>query len=175
MHTDPTLDIFDNITVQIGARFRSFSNTTCSAFKTKELRREMEARKRGKSKGEKKAHDPIVLGLSADPVIELDSQMENRDDGQEVIEVTESRAEKRADGKEVTEVTESREKQADGKEANGRRPKKFKLQSYKYHSLGDYPKMIRRYDTTDSYSTEAVSAIISHRWWLTMMLPSSVG
>lgn len=37
-----------------------------------------------------------------------------------------------------------------------RRPKTFNLQTYKFHSLGDYVKTIRRYGTCDSYSTEIV-------------------
>jgi hypothetical protein len=37
------------------------------------------------------------------------------------------------------------------------RRKKFNLQTYKYHSLGDYAAMIRRYGTCDSYTTEMVS------------------
>lgn len=39
----------------------------------------------------------------------------------------------------------------------GPRRKTFNLQIYKYHSLGDYSKTIRRFGTTDSYSTEPVS------------------
>jgi hypothetical protein len=38
-----------------------------------------------------------------------------------------------------------------------RRPKPFNLQTYKFHSLGDYVETIRRYGTCDSYSTEIVS------------------
>ena len=38
-----------------------------------------------------------------------------------------------------------------------RRQKTLNLKTYKYHSLGDYPAMIRRYGTCDSYSTEIVS------------------
>jgi hypothetical protein len=37
-----------------------------------------------------------------------------------------------------------------------RRLKTFNLQTYKFHSLGDYETTIRRYGTTDSYSTEIV-------------------
>ena len=40
---------------------------------------------------------------------------------------------------------------------DGRRIKKFNLWTYKYHTLGDYADTIRRYGTTDSYSTEPVS------------------
>ena len=35
--------------------------------------------------------------------------------------------------------------------------KKFNLQIYKYHALGDYADTTRQYGTTDSYSTEPVS------------------
>jgi hypothetical protein len=39
---------------------------------------------------------------------------------------------------------------------NVRRKKKFNLQTYKFHALGDYVSTIRRYGTCDSYSTEPV-------------------
>ena len=38
-----------------------------------------------------------------------------------------------------------------------RRPKTFNLQTYKLHALGNYMSSIRRYGTTDSYSTEPAS------------------
>lgn len=37
------------------------------------------------------------------------------------------------------------------------REKKFNLNTYKYHSLADYPDMIRQFGTSDSYNTEIVS------------------
>jgi hypothetical protein len=40
------------------------------------------------------------------------------------------------------------------------RYKKFTLQTYKYHALGDYVDIIRRYGTTDSFSTETVRSQI---------------
>jgi hypothetical protein len=39
----------------------------------------------------------------------------------------------------------------------GRRKKTFNINTYKAHALGDYVATIRRYGTTDSYSTEPVS------------------
>lgn len=44
MHTDLTLDIFDSATTEIGSALRHFATSTCSAFTTKELRREVAAR-----------------------------------------------------------------------------------------------------------------------------------
>jgi hypothetical protein len=41
------------------------------------------------------------------------------------------------------------------------RPRKgYSLNTYKFHSLGDYVETIRRYGTTDSYTTEVVSCIV---------------
>jgi hypothetical protein len=42
---------------------------------------------------------------------------------------------------------------------NARRIKTFNFQTYKFHALGDYVSTIRRYGTTDSYSSEPVSPI----------------
>ena len=40
---------------------------------------------------------------------------------------------------------------------SARQPKQLNLRTYKFHSLGDYPYMIRRFGTIDSYSTQPVS------------------
>jgi hypothetical protein len=40
---------------------------------------------------------------------------------------------------------------------NARKPKKLNLRTYKHHALGDYVEAIKRYGTTDSYSTQGVS------------------
>lgn len=42
--------------------------------------------------------------------------------------------------------------------SSARRPKGLNLQTYKLHSLADYPAHIRAFGTTDSYSTQTVSA-----------------
>jgi hypothetical protein len=44
-----------------------------------------------------------------------------------------------------------------GGKANGPRPMKFSLRTYKFHALGDYVHTIRRVGTSDSYSTEPAS------------------
>lgn len=35
----------------------------------------------------------------------------------------------------------------------------FNINTYKFHALGDYEKMIRQFGTTDSYTTEVVSVL----------------
>lgn len=107
MHTDETLKIFDDLTIRIGAEFRTFNKKTCPAFETRELKRETEARKRRQSKKSGTTGAPTVEQLGAD----------------------------------------------------GPLPKIFNIQTYKHHSLGDYPKAIRTFGTADSYSTEPVGNI----------------
>jgi hypothetical protein len=45
MHTDASLNILDEETVRIGTELRAFADKTCSSFKTRELSREIKARK----------------------------------------------------------------------------------------------------------------------------------
>jgi hypothetical protein len=52
-------------------------------------------------------------------------------------------------------VSESRRPTAPNSTA--RKQKKFNLRTYKLHALGDYVDTIRRFGTTDSYSTQSVS------------------
>ena len=100
MHTDDTLDIFDEATRGIGAEFRAFKKKTCAAFSTTELDREREARlRKGLKKGQTSKSSTSSERLS----------------------------------------------------------KTINIQTYKHHSLGDYPAMIRRFGTLDSLSTEPVS------------------
>jgi hypothetical protein len=98
MHTDYTLDMLDSTTIALGRSFRAFTKHTCGAFKTFELHRETEARRRRQ--------------LRANPISGTPST---------------------------------------------RLPKSFNLQTYKFHSLGDYAATIRRFGTSDSYTTEIVS------------------
>ena len=44
MHTDTTLNIMDAVTSDLGQKLRAFQKTTCAVFKTRELRREANAR-----------------------------------------------------------------------------------------------------------------------------------
>jgi hypothetical protein len=111
MHTDRTLAILDETTARMGDEFRAFAGNTCSAFDTRELKREMDARKRRKLK--KTQLNSAEKGAAA-------SHSRTREDA-------------------------------------GPRRRKFNLHTYKYHSIGDYAKMIRQLGTSDSFSTEPVN------------------
>lgn len=45
---------------------------------------------------------------------------------------------------------------AEGKTPLTRKSKQLNLYTYKYHALADYPNTIRRFGTTDNYSTQTV-------------------
>jgi hypothetical protein len=130
MHHDLTLDILDSVTVALGNLLRSFSDVTCPAFETKELRREADARGRRESRKAAASH----YVSNAPPVDQASSGP-----GDSSVRLT---IEHRTSGGVV-----------------GRRPKKFNLGTYKGHSYGDYAKAIREYGTTDSFSTESVRDI----------------
>ena len=53
----------------------------------------------------------------------------------------------------------SKRTQATALRAQTRQLKSLNLQTYKFHTLADYPLQIRMYGTTDSYSTQSVSAL----------------
>jgi len=59
MHTDYTLVLLDEVTVSLGNELRRFSEHTCSAFDTRELRREAAARIRRESK--KISHSKMIV------------------------------------------------------------------------------------------------------------------
>ena len=50
MHTDDTLGLMDLVTVMLGNHLCMFASETCTAFATRELRREAEARTRCQSR-----------------------------------------------------------------------------------------------------------------------------
>ena len=116
MHSDPTLQLLDDLTTEIGSSLREFSSVVCPSYKTRELPRELEARHRRAAK-QSKADDVAARGVD--------------------LENTQTPREKR--------------------DQTGPRIKKYNIDTYKHHSLGDYINEIRERGTTDSYSTEPVS------------------
>jgi hypothetical protein len=60
MHSDPTLEILDKLTTQMGDGFRFFSAHVCVAYKTRELPREENARRRREAKNNKQSGDLVA-------------------------------------------------------------------------------------------------------------------
>lgn len=133
MHTDVTLELLSQVTTSFGIRIRAFQQKTCAAFSTHELERERAARVRRQDKIKKAA-------------AETHSNVQK---GRDATAETKSKTQK---GTTATTKTNSQLQ----KSSNGRQPKQFNLNTYKYHALGDYCNTIRRFGTTDSYSTQTV-------------------
>jgi hypothetical protein len=136
LHTDPTLDIMDSVTVSLGTKLRHFAKVICPAYNTRELQREADARNRRQVAKTQKGSG--LRGTDVDPRGPSNGTTRREPSGQM--------------GRSIATVT---------KEASmpggHRRAKQFNLNTYKNHALGDYTAIIRQIGTTDSYSTEPVS------------------
>ena len=119
--------------MSFGTRIRAFQEKTCAVFSTHELEREWAARVRRQENIKKAA-------------AETNS---NAQKGKKAAAETKSNAQK---GTETTTKTNPQPQ----KSSSGKQPKQFNLNTYKFHSLGDYCITIRRFGTTNSYSTQPV-------------------
>jgi hypothetical protein len=142
MHNDLTLDIMDAATISLGKKLREFSQKTCTAFETKELSREYNARMRkhakaaGKTCTRKQADTSSIIPNSETTTTQSSSVGVNASD-------TDPQAATHSSSAWVGSQS-------------GRRHKTLNLNTFKGHSLGDYADMIRTCGTTDSVSTEPV-------------------
>ena len=129
LHTDISLDLMDDVTTTLGHTLRTFDKATSSAFETRELHREAEAHLRRHNRS---ASHPGAPSQIPDP---------SRPASTPAVSSSSK-----------TPVKPPRASSS----VNARRPKKLNLNTYKHHALGDYAATIRRYGTTDSYTTELV-------------------
>ena len=156
IHTDQTLDIMDSVTSDLGRKLRTFKQNTCAAFETRELRRESDARIRKQNRNSRpsvkhtavRANQPDPVPPSIPPSITTCT----------TVPASSSAAQSTATNPESA----SPASKSGSHDRSARRPKDLNLNTYKFHALGDYAATIRRYGTTDSYSTEPVSETLSH-------------
>ena len=141
MHNDLTLDIMDAATVSLGKKLREFSQKTCSAFETKELSREYNARMRKHAKAASENRTR--------------KQADNNDQVIPDSETT-TRQSKSIVTNDADPQAATNRSSAQVGNRSGRRRKTLNLSTFKCHSLGDYADMIRTCGTTDSFSTEPV-------------------
>jgi hypothetical protein len=129
IHTDLTLNMMEKVTVALGKELRKFSTRTCADYNTHELKREVAARNR-KEKLKKERQNQ-----------KKKSNEEPQDKSSAPTPSSSSRL--GVNSKQATDAS---------------RPKTLNLNTYKVHALGDYVNTIRRFGTTDSYTTQTVSA-----------------
>jgi hypothetical protein len=166
MHNDLSLDVMDAVTVSLGKALRTFRDTTCSAFHTKELRREYNARiRREAKKSASKSHsaapdETLATSSSSASAVETNINSDSTLGAAATPVLDGGLSNPPAVSQASTEPTGA-----------GRHDKTLNLSTFKCHSLGDYPRTIRTYGTTDSYSTEPVSKIY---FFINLKLTSSL-
>lgn len=172
MHTDPTLDILSQATMSLGESLRDFQEKTCTMFQTRELERERAARQRRQEKKTANCGARSTLATSSDitgestiteihetgsaPVGAADShrgESTNSENHRSVPASSSSSSMQAAAN--ITNNSSGQESKVPSN--NTRKPKLLNLETYTYHALGDYVRIIRTFGTTDSYSTQPVS------------------
>jgi hypothetical protein len=167
LHTDITLAAMDSITVLLGIKLRLFQSKTCSAFSTRELIRERDARVRRQNPKTKTNNRPSAA-LQHPPVQKMTGASTAH--GSAAARAGPSSKDLNAldhDPSLTTRLSGSSEASVrqqstaswpgPARREGGWREKAFNLNTYKFHALGDYAATIRQFGTTDSYSTEMVS------------------
>ena len=141
----------DNVTTVLGNILRAFQKGTCAAFQTCELKREWDAHVRREQKKKSSSQHisvPTVL-TSHNTVTPLSSPT--------CQPQTNQLAGSQASGTVLDTTGAPDLRQEPAHHSTTRRAKTLNLNTYKHHVLGDYANTIRRYGTTDSYSTESAS------------------
>lgn len=170
IHTEATLDMMDEVTAALGQSLRQFQEKTCSAYDTRELQREAVARKKRQTKAKAGTTDETAGESHQAP---SDNPNTNSSKGigepshpgassnsEESIPLdpTPPATKKRKRAKITPKAipTDNSDPTVASSDQLARLKKSLNLNTYKNHSLGDYTNIIRKYGTTDSYSTESV-------------------
>lgn len=140
MHNDLTLEVMDAVTISLGESLREFKDKTCAAFITRELEREARAHARRQSKN---AAAKGKKSATKRP------HRASQDVHSEFVDAG-------ASDQPTNEPSIENAAVDDQPHIMDRTLKSFNLNTYKIHALGDYTATIRKYGTTDSYSTELV-------------------
>lgn len=148
MHSDSTLTLLEDLTVEFGKLMRQFRDLTCSQFQTVELPRETAARYRRQTKQQATTAQGAP---SSTPVVDLIANPSSMILGSAV-----NLASPPPTTNSLPETSSSSHSQQQSLPASGPKPKIFNLFTIKFHFLGDYVRHIRLFGTTDSYSTQLV-------------------
>ncbi|KAJ3531696.1 hypothetical protein NMY22_g8044 [Coprinellus aureogranulatus] len=190
MHTDLSLEVLDQWTTMLGEDARTFTEKTCSAFRTVELKREYEARKRSEARRSKNAATAqrssaqSAAGVPSE-IAESSTTDDNDTPAPGGLKSKRTRKSGKATvssssvptpsshqhvaaselfGSEAVQMDHTQNDAAlragasdrpTGSEGSGeRKARTWNLNTPKFHALGDVVAYIRRFGTTDSYSTQ---------------------
>jgi hypothetical protein len=150
MHSDSTLTLLEDLTVEFGKLMRQFRDLTCSEpqFQTVELPRETAARYRRQTRQQV----TIAQGSSSSAPAELIASPSSM-----VLEPAINAASSLPPTmNSPSETSSSSHSPTQTSSGSGPKKKGFNLITIKFHFLGDYVRHIRLFGTTDSYSTQLV-------------------
>ncbi|KAF5379470.1 hypothetical protein D9615_006555 [Tricholomella constricta] len=157
LHTDTTLQWLEQCTTDLGRQLRKFESNTCSQFDTRELPKEAQARVRRQTRKPAAPQDTSSAPLTDTPAPSTSGRGRGRGRGRGVRgQRRDNTASTSADVAQagaddfLPPVTDIQTASAPQR----RTSKKFNLELIKLHALGDYASFIRRFGTTDSYSTQ---------------------
>lgn len=153
VHTDLTLNIMDGVTADLGSKLRTFQKETCEAFPTRELKRERDARihRAQQTKATPSgapANKPVPRPSGSSSGAPASNWVASSRRGTDPPPLSTAHpAQTTLNHNDISKSTAH---------DSTKHKKTFNLQTYKLHALGDYTTTIRKYGTTDSYSTEMV-------------------
>jgi len=146
MHTDFTLDHLEELTKELGLLMRQFRDLSCSHFRTVELPREVEARKRREQRAQAKKPPTLTgMGIGSDPTAPPLSNT--------MLTASTTNVNTSASNASPTPAVPP--------STSTRKPKTLNIFTYKFHALGDYVRTIRLFGGTDSFSTQLVRFVCS--------------
>lgn len=152
LQTETTLSLLAESTASLGKLLRRFASIVCVEYMTKDLPEEESVAARKKVRAAQKEGEQSVntlipfAALEPDPaaVTQVTPQADRIEDS--LVRASEG----------ISAPQESSSNPLSSK-GSSKPPRQFSLSTYKIHALGDYVDTIRRYGTTDSYSTRLVS------------------
>ncbi|KAF8223821.1 hypothetical protein L208DRAFT_1315070, partial [Tricholoma matsutake] len=147
MHTDSSLTLLENLTIEFGQLMHNFRDLTCSQFATKELPREAAAHAQQKVVAANKNAPPS----NSVPPASLAPNNTSANSGN-ISNPTTSTLQTAPSEPNDSSVPKGKQKQPKLKTLN--------IFTYKFHALGDYVRSIHVFGTTDSYSTQLVNSLL---------------
>lgn len=175
LHTEETLQLFEQAITNLGNSVRHFQKTTCTRYVTTELPQELAARGRREARlATAQQEVPTAVAAAIPSTVEapardvrspasvsLDPNMpsiEISDAGLESVDTnlhpSETASVSRKGAKGATKS--SKKAKLAAKPRRAPKIKTLNLSTYKWHALRDYPNTIRQYGTTDNFSTKDV-------------------
>lgn len=183
LHTETTLGVMDEVTIALGQSLCEFQEKTCSAYDTRELWREADARKKRQAKAAvTSSATPTENNWvpSDTPTIEVTASANGEEEPldknslnnleESTLPGPSSTTKKRKCATQPSEGNPPPDKEpaVEISDQLARLKRPLNLNTYKNHSLGDYTEAIWRYGTTDSCSTESVcKLLLFHRHYCT--------